>query len=174
MLNYLFLVKKAQAGDNDSFIKLVKKYELVLYKLSFRYLQNEHDVEDALQETILIAFKEIKNLKKAQYFNTWITKILINQCRKILTNRKFTYLDKLEEMPQLELKDTFSYTFNEILPKIDMIYREPIILHYYVGFSYEEISKLLDLPLGTVKSRISRGKNILKIEYISLEESLNE
>ena len=74
----MFLVKQAQRGDADAFVEKNKKYKMDLYKVAKACLKNEEDVADVMQETTLSAWEHIGELKKAAYFKTWLTRILIN------------------------------------------------------------------------------------------------
>lgn len=80
----VFLVKKAKKGDKEAFVQLFKIYENVLYNTARRFLNNQEDIADCLQDTALTAYKNIENLQKPEYFNSWIYRILINNCKKSL------------------------------------------------------------------------------------------
>lgn len=165
LLSEKWLVKRAQKGDGEAFVKLIEQYENVLYGIAKRYLGIE-DAADVLQDTILIAFEEIGNLKQPQYFHTWITKILINQSYNLIKkNNKFSY-NYSDNHQKLLVEDCEEgLELENLISKLDPVYRVPILLYYYSGFSYKEISIILGEPLGTVKSRIFRGKAWLKKEY---------
>lgn len=82
MRNTKQLVKAAQAGDKEAFIVLVQGYEKVLYNTARRWIRNEEDIADILQETILNAYEKLGTLREPKYFNTWLYKILINECNQ--------------------------------------------------------------------------------------------
>ena len=73
------LVKRAQRGDTDAFIRLMEKHKLPLYKIAKSYLRNEEDIADVMQDTILSAYEHIKELRQVLYFKTWLTRILIDR-----------------------------------------------------------------------------------------------
>lgn len=165
------LIKKAQKGNHEAFISVMKKYEVRLYNLAKKYLQNEHDVADVLQETTISAFENLKKLNNPQYFYTWVCRILINNCKKILLKKQHTYANEIpeatEEMVQptkIDLNEAM--TMNQFLQSLQDTYRIPLILYYYNGFSVKEISAVLAEPEGTVKSKLSRGRNLLKKMYL--------
>ena len=92
------LVKKAQRGDAEAFISLMEECRMSFRRVAFGYLGNDEDVADAIQDTILDAFEHIGSLKKAEYFRTWVTKILINNCTRIWRkNKKHVGLDACAE-----------------------------------------------------------------------------
>ena len=74
------LVKKAKKGDAEAFIALMEQNRQIMIRIAFAYLGNEEDVADAMQETILSAFEKLDTLRRAEYFRTWLIRILINQC----------------------------------------------------------------------------------------------
>lgn len=157
-----FLVRQAQRGNHEAFIQLITGYEQVLYLIAKRFLHNSYDVADVMQETILISYRDIKKLKSPKYFNTWIYKILVNNCKK--------YLDKNNKLAYEEHDQSVNYLadkleLNELIGGIADTYKIPLILFYYNDLSLNEISEILDLPIGTVKSRLSRGRNLLEAAY---------
>lgn len=155
------LVKEAQKGDHEAFITLVVGYESVLYNLAYRYLENEVDVADALQETLMNAFEHINEIKQPRYFNTWICRILINQCHKILKNRQFyAELDNVDVADNQS--DTSLFIFQDLVNQLDERYSVPLVLYYYHGFTIQDISNLLNEPVGTIKSKLSRGRKQMK------------
>lgn len=163
MSDNVLLVKQAQRGNQEAFIQLIQSYERVLYNMAFRFLYNEQYVLDVLQETILSAYQNIEKLKKPEYFHTWICKILINQCKKML---------ELKGKEENSLTQSFVenvtveyVSINQMLKTLNPIYRIPIVLYYYTGFSVKEISEIMCEPVGTIKSRLFRGRALLKREY---------
>lgn len=169
MLTETGLVRKAQKGDGDAFVQLVKKYETVLYGVARRYLDTE-DAADALQDTMLTGFKKIHGLRQSKYFYSWITKILINECYKILKKKNEFSLQKLDYRSEsIFNENNENEKLDDLITELNPIYRTPLLLYYYNGFSYKEISTIIDEPLGTVKSRISRGKALLRKEYLKGE-----
>ncbi|MHC5228965.1 RNA polymerase sigma factor [Enterococcus sp. LJL99] len=163
MLDNVLLVKQAQRGNHEAFIQLIQSYEKVLYNMAYRFLHNEQDVADVLQETVLSAYQNIEKVKKPQYFNTWIGKILINQCKKMIEVKEKEESKILRSVKENIIFEQFS--INQMVKTMDSIYQIPIVLYYYVGFSVKEISEILCEPVGTIKSRLFRGRELLKREY---------
>lgn len=166
------LLKLAKKGDGEAFISLIQNYEEVLYGTAIRLLRNEADVADVLQETTLIAYEKITDLRKPQYFNTWLYRILLNECHKFLRkeNKTLEYLEidsgYEDNHSSLELAD--------LLGELAIIYRVPLTLYYYSGFSIREISELLGEPEGTIKSKLFRGKALLKKEFMPKKEETSD
>ena len=163
------LVKKAKKGDGEAFVSLVKQYEDVLYRTASRLLNNDEDVADAMQDTIISAYEKLHTLKNDEYFNTWICKILINKCNSLLNkNKNVSVIDENlliqkrdDEFQKIELEDA--------LNSLNEVYRLALILYYIVGLNVKEISEFLKEPEGTIKSRLSRAKSILRNNYYKNE-----
>ncbi len=170
LANDVFLVKKAQKGDQEAFIHLVKEYETVLYNMARRFLANEQDIADVLQETVITAYQKLNQLKNPNYFNTWLCRIMINQCKKIVTAESYSDIEDY----QFSMNDHESerLTMNDLLNGLNPIYRIPLVLYYYNGFSVKEISEILKEPSGTIKSRLARGRALLQKEYNKSEGGL--
>lgn len=156
------LVKNAQKGDAEAFVQLCRYYQNVLYNSAYKILQNSEDVSDCLQETEIIAWENIGMLKSAGAFNSWIFRIMVNVAKAILKRRI--------DMDQLEESDAYTeekyYGESEIEQVFDRLpekYKIPIVLHYYAGFNIKEIANQLKLPKNTVKTRLARGRERLKI-----------
>lgn len=164
----LFLVLKAKKGDPDAFVSLFKSYEPVLYNAAYKVLHDEQDVADVMQETALLAFQKISQLKNINYFNTWLYRIMMNQCYQIHQKRiPKIDISEVETISNSTSEDTI--IFNELLNDLDIIYRIPLVLYYTSGFSIKEISQILEEPVGTVKSKLSRGRALLQKEFISIQ-----
>lgn len=153
------LVKQIKNGDLESLNYWIQVKKDKLYKISWSYLYNHDDIEDVFQNTLIKAYENIKSLRKWNQFETWFISILINECRQYLRKQKRVVLQESVEIYGYH-KD--EYNFFQEIDSIDEIYKEVIILKYVSGYSQEEISLILDIPLGTVKSRIYRGLRDLR------------
>ncbi|MEW9096590.1 MAG: sigma-70 family RNA polymerase sigma factor [Clostridiaceae bacterium] len=134
-----------------------------LYKIAWAYLQNPYDIEDVFHNTIILVYENIGKLNKIEYFKTWFTSILINECKKLLRKNKKVLPTPISIGRNINLTLSESEIDLQIsLNKLDSIYKEPIILKYYAGYTQEEIALALNLPIGTVKTRIYRGIKLLQ------------
>lgn len=160
------LVKKAKKGNWDAYIKLVFMKKDIMYHKALALMGNEHDASDAIEETILKAFKKIKQLKNAEYFHTWITRILIYTCIDMQRETKKTVylskemIDNKNYNPQKSIDD--SIVLKAQLKKLSHKQRNVIVLRYFESMKVNEISEILNIPSGTVKSRIYHGLKNLK------------
>ncbi len=165
------LVKKAKKGDGEAYISLIKEYEQVLYKVASRILYNDEDVADALQETIMTGYEKIHTLKNDSNFNTWICRILINKCNYILNKSKNEIVldDILPVTQKANNNDFLKIELEEALNSSNKDYKLAMILYYIVGLSTREISEMIRESEGTIKSRLSRAKTILRENYFKNE-----
>ena len=162
------IVKKAKKGDGEAFVSLVKQYENVLYRTASKLLNNEEDVADTMQDAIITAYEKIHTLKNEEYFNTWICKILINKCNSLLNkNKGMALID--EQLLQEENNDFRKIELEDALNSLNESYRVALILYYIVGLNIKEMSEFLKEPEGTIKSRLSRAKTILRDNYYQHE-----
>lgn len=145
----------------EAFAEIVMNSGQKLYYISKAILKNDSDCEDAVQEAITVAFAKLSTLRQEKYAQTWLIKIMVNTCYKMLRERKrFLPLDQMEEEASKKEAD-YSELYQGLL-RLKTEYREVLVLFYLEEFSIKEIGIILDIPEGTVKSRLSRGKSRLK------------
>ncbi len=155
------LIKRAKEKDADAFDLLMRPQLQRMYRIAISMLENEEDAADAIQETVLKCWQKVGQLKNEEYFQTWLTRILINQCKDILKTRTKYVL--VEEMPEVEYEETYETNdWKTILNHLDEKYRIVLELYYVEGFSTKEIAKLLHIKDVNVRSRMSRGRKQLE------------
>jgi RNA polymerase sigma-70 factor, ECF subfamily len=170
-------ISKLKRGNNEAFLKQLEGRLNVLYRIAYSYFKDSDKASDAVQDVILIAYKKFDNLREKEKFNSWITTILVNRCRDILRREKRIEYEELQD----EVIDISKYQFIQgrgkdeysrveekldminLLQKLDYKYSEVIRLKYLGDYTIEEISKILDIPQGTVKSRLNFGIKKLKV-----------
>ncbi|HHV47274.1 MAG TPA: sigma-70 family RNA polymerase sigma factor [Tissierellia bacterium] len=159
------LIKRAKKGDKEALIELVMNKKDEYYKLAYVYLKNREDSLDALQDMIVILYENIHKLRKEESFYSWSKTILVNCCKRMLKENNntlsFENADIHEFNEGYEDKDT-RIMLDMYLSRLNPIHAEVIRLKYLLDLDYETISKILEIPIGTVKSRISNGMKILK------------
>ena len=162
------LVKQAQRGNADAFISLIEENKQALQRVAYGFFQNEEDVADAIQDTILDAFEHIGDLKKADFFKTWLIRILINNCNQIFNhNRKNFYTDTIPEREASAENDS-NLEFMELLQSLPPDSRLIFQLYYGEQFTTKEIGNILRMNESTVKSRLHRGKEQLRSQLQSV------
>lgn len=156
------MVRAAKNGDNKSFSCLIKLYENDLYRIAKAIVKSDDDVLDCIQDTILRAYKGIKYLAHEEYFKTWLTKILINCCNNYISQKKnkCSYIENSDDA-NTSINDD-SIQVDEALQKLEKDMKLPIILYYFEDMSISDIGESLNLPEGTVKSRLFRARKKLK------------
>lgn len=159
------LVKRSMAGDADAFLELMEQNSLAMYKVARGIVNNDEDAADAIQDTILTCFEKIHTLKNPEYFKTWMIRILINECNKILRHyRNINMGEEMQEIPRQDMSIA-EFEFKEMLQKVDEKYKEVLILYYVEGFKIADIAEILNLNENTVKTRLSRARDQIRIEY---------
>ena len=160
-----YLVKKAQKKDDQAFVELMERCKSGMYKVARSYLKDDADIADAIQETVINCYEHIGRLKNADYFKTWLTRILINNCKDILAAGKRVYpLEQIEEQENtcMEMQN---YEFQELMNSLDEKYRIVMVLYYSEGYQTGEIAELLEIPRSTVQTRLQRGREKLETYY---------
>ncbi|UOQ50399.1 sigma-70 family RNA polymerase sigma factor [Gracilibacillus caseinilyticus] len=161
----LSIVKKAINGNEKAFETLVKKESEKLYKTAFLYVRNKEDALDVLQETIYKAFISIEQVKQPQFFNTWLTKILIRTAYDVIRKRKKVVFD--EELMR-NISDDSSIDVEGKMDVLNAIsglsknYQTVIILFYYHDCTIDEIAETMGKPANTIKTYLRRAKMELK------------
>lgn len=170
-------VKRAIKGDAEAFEQLLFKEEKMLYYKALTYVGNKDDALDVIQETAYNAFLSIHQLRNPEYFSTWLFRILIRECYRLLNKRdKMIPYEESELLRKLDSKwdeEIDSFHLNEALTRLNTSYQTSIILFYYHDLSIQDISEVMDMSINTVKTNLRRARNKLKAE---LERSyqLNE
>lgn len=162
-------VKRAKRGDKEAFCNLIRINKIALYRVAKSILNNEDDIEDAVSEAVLKAYKNIKTLKHEEFFKTWVIRIVINESNNLYKKRiKEISVDK-EHFKNIEINDDYrDLSLYNAINSLDDDLRTTTILFYFEDMKYKDIAKVLNVKEGTIKSRLSRAKeklyNILKEE----------
>lgn len=157
----LKLLKKIKKQDMNALLDWFEIRQAKFYRIAWAHLKNHHDIEDVAHNTVMIVHEKINQLKEDKYFETWVTTIFINECRSVYRKRKKESEDRslaFTDNQQAEL----TIELLEVLDQLEEIHKEVVTLKYIQGFSQKEIAQMLNLPLGTVKSRIYRGLRTLR------------
>lgn len=145
----------------EKFADLIREHKISMYRLAYGVLCNKEDAEDAVGEAIMKAYEHLDLLRDENKFRQWIMQIVVNEARKIYGKRK-----RIELAADMETYDAAHYDEHDelwgIVLTLEKKYRAVIILYYYEQMKIREISKILHITEGTVKSRLSRAKGQLK------------
>lgn len=165
------LVIKAQKGDSEAFIEVINKCTTQLYKIGKTMMLKDEDVGDIIQETILVAYKKINTLKEPAYFKTWLVKIFMNKCNYLKKqNGKIIFIEDINRLNSESELGTTNIELKEAISNLKNDNREVINLFYIMGYSIKEISLILEVKEGTIKSRLCRARNDLRVLYSIQEE----
>ncbi|AZV61764.1 RNA polymerase sigma factor SigW [Peribacillus castrilensis] len=173
-------INQVLKGDHNAFGEIVEIYKDKVFQICFRMLGNRQEAEDLAQEAFVRAYVNIRSFNITMKFSTWLYRIATNLCIDRLRKKKPDYyLDAEvagteglnmysqiasdmakpeEEVESLELQETIQVEIMKLPEK----YRSVIVLKYIEELSLKEISEILDLPVGTVKTRIHRGREALR------------
>lgn len=157
-------------NSKEQFTELILKYNESLFFTARAILKNDADAEDAVCNGVMKAYENFIKLREIRYFKTWITRIVINEAYMICRKNKYTEsLETVSSEPSyIQHRDE---TW-EIVNSIDEEFRSVLIMFYYNDFSVREIADLLNIAEGTVKSRLSRGRKILKEKMTNQEGNI--
>jgi len=172
------IITRCKKYDKSAFVELFKIYEKYLYKLCYSYVQNEQDALDIAQEVYIKVFNYISGFDIKMPFHPWFRKIAVNTCLNFKRDCKYDSISLnagseehkgLEETVAAQMDVETEVLNNELgqLIKENIKYLKPkhrmvLVLRYYEGLSYEEISTVLNEPIGSVKTNIYRARNVLK------------
>ena len=165
------IVKKAKKGDANAIEQILLDNMQSMYRVAYGILRTEEEISDAVSNTVVIVFEKIQTLKNEEFFKTWLTRILINECYKICKqNKKIIYLENCNQ-EVFSYNDTYTdFEVRNVIKKLDDDLKEIVVLYYFEEFSVKEISKMIKIPEGTVKSRLSRARKELEKNLIKNEE----
>ncbi|RXZ00040.1 RNA polymerase sigma factor [Fictibacillus sp. S7] len=168
------LIVKAKKGDQDSFSELIQRYKGKVFRHAFAMVHDQMEAEDITQEAFVKAYFSMDQLKEEYAFSSWLTRIVTNLC--------YDRIKKREKLPQLQIDpeqtELMADTHSEVenlqlrinlqlaMQKLTPEHRTVIVLRDIQGFSYQEIAEILEIPEGTVKSRINIARKELRKELL--------
>ncbi len=173
------LIQRALSGDQKAYTALLKKYRNLVYNVMHKMVRNPQEAEDLTQEAFVKAFRALQNFNDEFAFSTWLMKIATNNCIDLLRKNKLRTMSIDEPIQYKDEKVRFQLPDREPTPEKQVLrseragiinraieglperYRTVIVLRHRQEKSYEEISEELNLPLGTVKARIFRAREML-------------
>lgn len=159
----------ADSGSHPPFAQLVEDYYQPLYRFAYSLARNESDAADLTQETFLIWAEKGDSLRDADKVKSWLFTTLYREFLRIRRRGRHradldpeTFEAELPPVLPDMVRTLDARQAVEMLDEVDLVYREPLILFYMEGLAYKDIAAALELPIGTVMSRLSRGKAQLK------------
>ena len=158
----LDLVRQAVKRDGDAFIEVTDSIKHRLYRTARTILGIEADAEDALDETMFKAWRGIHSLRHPEFFDTWITTILVRECQKILKRQKRELL--YAELPETAVEALDALPIHEAVRCLPQQLRDVIALRFFSEMTVPQTAQALAIPEGTVKTRQRKALSLLKLE----------
>lgn len=157
----------APGSDMLALAALVEEHSDLLYRYAYRLSGSATDAEDLTQQTFLAAHRHLEQLREPGRAKSWLCSILRNVYLKQVRSHSTVSLSSLEEVVDCHTETAFESPVDEeqlqaALLELPEEYRSPLILYYFGDLSYKEIAEQLDVPIGTVMSRLARAKSFLK------------
>ena len=182
----LNLVKRAKKGDYQAFDLLVIKYQTRLISTAFKFVKDMQIAEDIVQESLIKSYKSLHSFREDSSFYTWVYRITINTAKNFLVSKKRrgellqAEIGKegaieieqfsLDSPEALLMRSQLKHLIENCLNQLSEETKTAITLREFDGLSYEEISKIVNCPVGTIRSRIFRGREILDKEIENYRE----
>lgn len=181
------LIREVINGNEEAFNQLYDTYHRLVYFIAFELCHNDADAKDILQETFIQIKQSISSLQDPASFKAWMNRIVINKCKNLFRSKRNVDMDEndvwyqnhvIEDrfymLPENKLHmETDQLLVHELMKQLSDVQREVLIMRYFEHMSMQEMAEVLEVPIGTVKTRLLYGKNHLK-ELISAYEKEND
>ena len=157
---------------NEQYTCLVKKYIDMVYRIGLNYLKNPADAEDVCQNVFMALLAQKKSFEGEEHLRNWLVRVAVNECKKVLRSpwhRRESLEDHIPGIPFEDPQHSDLYYSVMALPRN---YRIPLYLHYYEGYSTEEVGQLLGLPGATVRTRLRRARQLLQKDLEEVTENV--
>ena len=175
------LIEQCLKGQQSSFSELIDEYKNMVFSLSYKMTNSLEDAEDISQEVFIRVYKSLYNFNPNYKFSTWLYQITLNICRDRFRKGKIPSVSLDTPLNKDDQKDLRSIIpdnqnnpediimgveqtnfINDLITSLPLKYREVIILRHLKDLSYDEMSKILNISLGSVKTRLFRARELLK------------
>lgn len=176
------LIRRSLLGDQDAFEEIFEQYKNLVYKTAFLMLGDSQDGEDVLQAVFIKVYTSLASYEPSKgAFTTWLHRITVNACLNRRRKQRFKlfsfskHFEARTAKPSPEAQAIENLTLSQALEELSLKLRAVVVLRYYLGLSYKEIAEALQIPLGTVKSRLAQaldklGKTLKSAEAQGLKE----
>lgn len=167
------ITKLVQSGKTDLFGIIVERYEDKMIRYSRKFLSNQDDINDIVQEVFIKAYTNIQSFDIKRKFSSWLYRIAHNHLVNYLKKKRiilpllnldtfFPHNIKEQDINNEIDREETKILINKCLDKLNIKYKEPLVLYYFEELSYKEISDILKIPVSTVGIRIKRAKQQMK------------
>ena len=154
--------------NEQEYIRRAEALKQKLYRTAVLYLGSESAAVDAVDEAVYKGFCAYRKLRQPEFFDTWLTRILINACNTELRRRKRELA--MDELPETAQEQFDALPLKEALRRLPRELHEVIVLRYFAGYTLEETARALDIPRGTVTTRQKKALSLLRLELTTDEK----
>lgn len=159
------LVRLAQSGDQSAVSRLIQAYHRHVYQTAWNILRSKHDAEEVAQDTFIHMYRKIQTLHEPRAFHSWLTTITTRLAIDLARRNKRRYADPLETIENTRLSHesdpAAQAMIEEALNRLSPSHRAVLLLRERDGYEYAEIAQILQVPIGTVKSRLAYARQAL-------------
>jgi len=154
--------------SNENFPRLVHLYKDTIFRLAYSYTKNHFDADDVTQNVFISLYKTDKVFQSEAHIKHWLIRVTVNECKKLWRSpwRKTEDLDEYANLMPFE-DEHHSDLFQAIMA-LDKKYRTVIVLYYCEGYSISEIAEILNIPTGTVGTRLDRARRKLRLDLMEV------
>jgi RNA polymerase sigma-70 factor (ECF subfamily) len=167
------LIERIKKGDVEAFNPLVERYKLPLYKVMYRMVYNQDDAEDLVEEAFIKAYRAIKRFEQGRSFFSWLCRIAVNNAINFMKKERRNQVQPLETVEysltakkgnpvEMTKEKLLQERVTRAISRLPEEFRTILVLRVEEEFSYEQISRILHIPKGTVMSRLARARQKLK------------
>jgi len=147
---------------SEAFTQAITDMMHTLYRVCYSQLRNGYDREDAVQEALYRAWDKRSQLRDDRYFNTWVIRILLNECRNIQRRNSYRSLHENDMVEDIPVPEGVNKELHDAILELPEKLRLPIVLFHMEGYRVKEVSGILRVPQGTVKTRLAAGRRELE------------
>jgi RNA polymerase sigma factor (sigma-70 family) len=159
------IIRESKQGSKEAFTLLMERYKDYVYRYAYGMLGDSMEAEDVAQETFIKAYYALSKLENEAAFGSWLTQIMSNICYDRHKKKKIKFSELKDQVYENKIEQQqLRLSLTEAIQKLSLEHREVILLKDVQGYSYDEISEIIKIPLGTVKSRINAARFRLRNE----------
>src|SRR3954468_5565398 len=166
----LELVQRARTGDHDAFTSLVKASAPRLYGAAKLILRDPDRAQDAVQEALVLAWKHVRAIRDPEAWDAWLYRLTVRACYRLARSAKRRDVTELHVEPDADVAAGHDFTISIVererlgreLGRLPVDQRAVMVLHFYLDLPLTEAANILDIPVGTAKSRLHRGLDALR------------
>ena len=158
--------------NSEQFTRLVRRYIDTVFRVALNYLRNPSDAEDITQTVFEKLLREEKPFESEEHIRSWLIRVTVNECKKLLRS-PWRRVEPLEDyLTTVAFDNTAQSELYRAVMELPKKYRMAIYLHYYEGYSTQEIGRILRIPKNTVCSHLKRGRELLKKELQEADDNV--